>query len=109
MLHHVEAIAAADVGPVAVEDRALIVAAGAGPTSVVLEAAGEVVERLAIVGEDLIELADWNVADPLPRLGAIVADRDAAILPLPHAIGILRVDPDGVIVAVSSGGDAADG
>src|SRR5689334_13836614 len=109
MLYYVKTIAAADVGPVAVEDRALVVAAGAGPTSVVLKTAGKVVERLAIVGKNLVELADRNVADPLPGFAAIVADRNPAILPLPHAIRILRINPHGVVVAVSGGGDAADG
>src|SRR5262249_56378818 len=66
VLHDVEATAAADVGPIRVEDGALVVAAGAGPASVVLESAGEVVEGLGIIGEDLIELAERDVADPFP-------------------------------------------
>ena len=105
MVDHVESVAAAHVGPVAVEDAALVVAAGPGPASVVLQAAREVVERLAVVGEHLVELADRDVADPFPVFGAIVADGDAAVLSLPDAVGILGIDPHGVIVAVGGGRD----
>src|SRR5258708_3281304 len=109
VIDDVEAVAAADHSPVVVRDSAATRAAGSGPSPVVLQAALDPIERQPIVGVDLVKLADRDVRDELPVLGAIVGDRDAAVLADPDAVGIFRVDPNSVVIAVDTRCDAAPG
>src|SRR5690242_1119397 len=78
-----------------------------GPRAVVLQATHHVIERHAIVGMNLVELADRDVVNGFPRLAAIVTDRNAAVLSLPHPFRILRIEPERVKVDVSAAGDRA--
>ena len=108
ILLSVEAVAAADAEPVGVQDadvRAL--PARPAPRPVVLQAAAHVV-RLPHVGADRVELADGHRRDEVPRVTAVVADVEAAVVPVHHVAGVLRIDPDGVMVAVREVLDLAE-
>src|SRR6185369_16555771 len=109
VIGHVEAVASGDQRPVVVIDRAGAGSARTGPTAVILQTAREVVEGFAIIRVDLVILPDGDIADELPGFATVVRDRNAAVLPLPDAAGILGVYPHRVIVAVGAGGDEPPG
>src|ERR1700683_1054749 len=96
----VEPIAKRHDGPIAVLDAALAGAAGGGKHTVILQASGYVVERLFVVRIDVIELRRRVSIQRLPRFRAIVGHGDLPVVRLPDAIVILRIDPDGMMVAV---------
>ena len=54
----------------------------------------------------LVELTERQVAHRLPALAAIVGNGHAAVLPLPHASRVERVDPQRVVVGVHAAGAA---
>ena len=56
-----------------------------------------------LVGGHVIELRRRLVQDAGPRSGAVEADDGAAVVALDHPIGVARVDPQGVVVAVRRG------
>jgi hypothetical protein len=69
------------------------------------KSAHHVIKRAAIVGVNLVELAQRNVVDRFPRFAAVVSDRDAAVLSVPHSFRVLRIEPERVKVDVRAAGD----
>src|SRR5205807_5404839 len=90
---------------VVLNPRRLARAARPRPRAVVLQTAHHVVERLPVVGVNLVELPCGEVVDDLPVLAAVHRDGDAAVLPLPHTLRVLRVEPEGVEVDVRAPAD----
>ena len=96
----VEAVAALHGDPVLVADAGgLQAGAGAAPGVVVLQAAADAVGLLEIVG-DFVELAERDVVQVAPVAAAIPGHPDAAVVAVEDVVGIRRVDPDGVDIAV---------
>src|SRR6266581_3458043 len=62
------------------------------PRVVVLQAAAQHV-RGVVVGRHHVELPDREVVQEPPALGAVLRDIHTAVVPLDHAVGVLRVDP----------------
>ena len=60
--------------------------------------------RVAHVDADLVELTDRQVAQLVPVVGAVPADRNAAIAGQDQVVGVRRIDPERVVVQVDSGG-----
>ena len=85
--------------PVVAPDFAVIAAAGNRDRRIVLLRAVHVI-RIARVGGHVIELRGRLIVLPGPALAAIQADCHAAIVAGNHAPGVLRIDPQSVIVAV---------
>src|SRR5207248_45588 len=78
--------------------------AGAAPAAVVLQAAVDVV-GLAHVHADRVELGDGQAAaDRLPVLALGPGDEQAAVVPQQQVLGVLGVDPQGVVVGVPGAG-----
>ena len=71
------------------------------PGAVVLQTAAEVVGLLAVGGE-LIELPDGQRVQEAPVLGAVSAEKHAAVVALNHAVGIFRVNPERVMVGMNA-------
>ena len=106
MIEDVEAVAKVNHPPIVVHDSAgLASAAGPGPGAVVLQTAHHVIEWLAIVRMNLIELPKRDVVHRLPRLAVVVRDGKAAIFRDPQTLRILRIAPECVIVDVNFPGD----
>ena len=98
------AVAAPHVVPVAGPDPLVGPGVrGAAPGAVVLEAAAHVV-GFAVVDADLVELRERQVRQLAPVVGAVPADRDAAIATEDEVVGVRRVDPERVVVGVDLGG-----
>ena len=96
-----EAVAADGDVPVVVGDA--VGAGGARRTAegeVVLGAAVDVVERLVVVDGDLVELGDRQVGEELPGGAAVTGLVQAAVTADQQAVGVVRVDPHGVVVDV---------
>src|SRR6185437_8184965 len=93
----VAALAAANVVPVIVRDSAFLAARAAQRGSILLRATNAIREvggRL-----DVIELSACLVFRS-PRLAAVIADRRATVVRFDHSLGVVRCDPQIVIVAV---------
>ena len=90
---------APDGVPIVAANLAAIAAAGNGHGGIILLRAVDVV-RGPRVGDDVVELRGGLVVLARPRIAAIEADRDAAVVRGNHALRILRIDPETVIVAV---------
>src|SRR6266478_2988328 len=67
------------------------------PRVVVLETAAQHV-RVVIVGRHHVELPDRQIVQEAPALGTVLGDVHAAVVPLNHAVGVLRVDPERMMV-----------
>ena len=80
--------------------EALRVRDGPPKLKVVLRAAVNVVERLRVVGRDVIELRDWQVLFEIPVRAAIVTLINAAVATNQVMIGVGGIDPDFVVVDV---------
>src|SRR6185312_129781 len=102
----VVALVAAHRVPVAPRDLAVITSAGDGDGAAVLLARIDPVGE-AVVGGEVIELAGRLVVPTAPRAAAVDGDRRALVGPLGDMAGILRVDPDRVII-VAAGASAKD-
>ena len=76
------------------------VARRAAPGVVVLEAAAQLV-GVVRVGRHHVELTDRQVVEEAPRLATGGGHVRAAVVPLDHAVGVLRIDPQGVVVHVN--------
>src|SRR5262249_27818345 len=97
----IEAVPAVDDLPVLVSDTVLRQgAAGATPTTVVLKAAADVI-GLFIVQALFVKLADGDGVQEIPSLAAVVAPVNAAVTAGDHVVGIGRVDPHGVKIAMN--------
>src|SRR5262249_48139755 len=73
--------------------------ARAVPTSVVLQTAANVI-RFSHVSRDGVELRRRDVVDELPRRALVVTDIQSAVV-ADHQMGaVLRINPDGVMIAV---------
>ncbi len=101
--HRGEAVAAAQVLPVAVLDAAGRFARPA-PGAVVLQAAVDPV-RLRVVHADAVELRERQPVTQPPLGAAVVGDVDAAVGAGHHVRGVARVDPQGVVVGVDPPAD----
>ena len=96
-----EAVAPLRDEPVLVPDAVDVV----GPRrpaegGVVLRAAVDVVEGLRVVDRDPVELRHREVRLELPRRAAVPRLVDAAVVAVQEVVGVLRVDPEGVVVDV---------
>src|SRR5262249_15937978 len=81
---------------------------GAAPSIVVLEAGAEVVRSL-IVLSDRIELLNGQIVGITPGACTIGGDIHAAIVAINHAVRILGVNPERVMIYVDAPGCAAPG
>src|SRR5262249_4593733 len=70
---------------------------------VVLCPAVDVVERPVVVNGDVVELRHRQIADELPVASAVETLVDAAVAANEIVIGVLRVDPDAVVVDMLPG------
>src|SRR5689334_2250452 len=93
------ALAAADLIPVLLADRPAIGAARDAHRAVVLLRAADLVGNVR-GGDDVVELGRGLVVLAGPGGAAVVADVGAAVVAVDHAIGIVRRDPEPVVVAV---------
>jgi hypothetical protein len=101
--HAVEAVAAADVDPVGVEDAFLGEgAAGPHPVEVVLQAAADAIGR-ALVDGDPVELAGRHPRQVFPALASVDATIGAAVGAQQQPFGVAGVDGQGVKVGVDLG------
>ena len=99
----VVAVAVAHEAPVIGQDALRFTrAVGPEPVAVVLQAAAKEVERLAIVGVHLVELRQRKRLRKAPVGPHVVAHRDTAVVHLPHARRVQRIDPDAVVIAVDA-------
>ena len=80
-------------------DRAVAGLAGQGKRGVVLLGAIDLV-RVLIVSDHMIELRRWLVVDAGPGLATVEADVCASVVAFDHAVGVVRVDPEILVVAV---------
>jgi hypothetical protein len=97
----VEPVAALDHEPVLVHDPVLRPRPRrAAEREVVLRTAVDVVERPALVARHVVKLGDGQVRFVSPVRGPVEALVDPAVAPDEVVLGILRVDPDLVIVDV---------
>ena len=95
-----EAVARAHIVPVARADP--LVRQGVGgraPGAVVLQPAAHVI-GIAHVDADLVELAERQVAELIPVVGAVPADRDAAVSGQNQVVRVRGIDPERVVVEV---------
>ena len=74
--------------------------AGDGGASAILLRAVHDVRKL-VVGDDMIELCGWLVVPGAPGLAAVEADGSALIRSENHAVGILGIDPDLVVIVTA--------
>ena len=102
----VVALVAADRVPVAHVRRAIIAAAGDPDGAAVLLPRIDPV-REAVVGREVIELAGRLVVPAAPAAAAVDRDCGALVGAFGHASGILRVDPDRMVI-VAAGAAAED-
>ena len=95
-----EAVAIGGLVPVLVSNavkRARV--GGAAPGIVVLEATADVV-RIAHVVADRVELAEGQVVEHAPVGGPVPGRGDAAVAPEDEVVGVVRVDPECMMVDV---------
>src|SRR6185312_15054486 len=105
-----------DVGIAGREDGILAVAAGrhrpvegaiagggTAPGVIVLQATAEVVGGF-VAGRHHVELLDGDGIEEAEVLAGVVGKVDAAIVALDDAVGVVGINPDGVIVAVGASG-----
>jgi len=91
---------AANREPVAIGDYAIVAAAwDGGGAAILLRGVGNVGKL--VVGDDVIELASGLVEPIAPGFAAVEADSGALIDAENHALRILRIDPENVIVIAS--------
>src|SRR6185295_19368571 len=97
----VKTVAAADAKPIGIRDSVLKAArlAWTTPRAVVLQTAVYVI-RLTHVHSDRVELRGGNRIHKLKRRALIVADVQAAVVSDHQVVGVVGIDPDGVVVAV---------
>ena len=95
----------ADRVPVAERDLAVVAAAGDAGRAALLLAAVDPVGKL-VVGDDVIELGRRLVVPGTPGLAAVDGDDRALVAGEQDDVGIVGIDPDGVIVVAA--GRAAD-
>src|SRR5216684_1210974 len=107
MIDDVKPVAAADVAPLVVQNSTGASPAGPAPGAIVLQPSLYVIKRRTVIGVNLIKLPDRNVKDCFPVLGAVVRNRETAILSNPNAVRIFRIHPHRMIVAVDSSCDAS--
>ena len=99
-----EAVAAADVVPVAGADAGAVERARrAADRPVVLRAAADVVERPRVVGRHAVELRQRQVGEVPPRLHAVVGLVEAAVVADDDVVGVDRVEHDLVVIDVHAG------
>ena len=101
-----EAVAAVEIFPTAVGDAARI-GAVAGPGAVVLQAAIDLI-RVLVVDADVIEFRNRQGLVLGPAIGPVGADPQATVITDHHVLGVGRVDPHGVVVAVRALGDGRE-
>ena len=95
-----EAVAEAHLLPVQVADAAVLPnRRRAAPTAVVLQAAVDVIGHVA-VDSHVIELRQRQIGAEAPRMTAVLARVDAAVVAEHHAARVLRVDPQRVMIGV---------
>src|SRR5205814_1605932 len=100
-------LAAADTVPVREGDAVAAQAvAGRGARADVLHRPGHAIGH-AVVGGDVVELADRQRRS-VPGLAAAGRDIDAAVVAVDHPPGVLRIDPEIVMVAVMSAFDLVE-
>src|SRR5437016_11759789 len=97
--HNKAALAAAGDKPIFAADHAGIGATGDADIRIVLLRPINVIWE-CIVHSDMIELRSWLVVLGRPRFAAIGRDIDAAIIRITDPMGILRIDPETVMVSV---------
>ena len=97
--HNKAALAAAGDKPIFASDHAGIGAAGDANVRIVLLRPINVIWE-CIVHSDMIKLRSWLVVLGRPRFAAVGGDIDAAIVCVGNPIGILRIDPEPVMVSV---------
>ena len=96
-----EAVAVLGHEPVLVQDAVL----GTGPRRsaeriVVLQSAVDVIERRRVVGVDVVVLRERQVREEGPGRGAIKRAVEAAVVADQQVAGVVRIDPDDVVVDV---------
>src|ERR1700756_186062 len=89
----------AGIGAVAEGDGAPDGGAGRRDRGVVLLRGVDAIGIL-VVGVDAIELRRWLVVDRRPGLPTVAAYAGAAVVAFDHPVGIGRIDPEIVVVAV---------
>src|SRR5258708_32533294 len=102
MINDVKPVAAADVAPLVVQNSTGACPAGPAPGAIVLQASLYVIKRRAVIGVNLVKLPDRDVEDRFPVLGAIVRDRQPAVLSNPNAARLFPFPPHPVVHAVVS-------
>ena len=86
--------------PVAERNGTEIAAAGGANRATLLLSAIDPVRKL-VVGDDVIELRGWLVVPGTPCLAAVHSDGRALVHRQRDDVGILRIDPDRVIVVAA--------
>src|SRR4029077_1276239 len=97
----VTAFAAADGGPIAAIDVAVIGAGGDADGGIVLLRAVDAIEEI-VVGGDVVELGGGLIVLRSPIFAGVNADGGAAVVTVDHAGRIVGIDPQSVVVAVRS-------
>jgi len=103
----VAAFAAAHGVPIALEDRSVIAARANAERRVVLLRAVDAILKV-VVGGDVVKLRGRLIVLRSPVFAAVDADGGAAVVAVDHAIGIVGIDPESVIVAMG-GIEACEG
>src|SRR6185437_15041812 len=88
--------------------RAGAAARGAAPAAVVLQADADVV-RGVVIHVDRVALFQGEVGGMNPMLAAVLGEVDASVVALDHAIRVLRVHPERMVVAVERGARGRNG
>ena len=107
ILRGVEAVAAADGGPIGVGNLALPPPRRAAPGAVVLEAGTDVVREAHVVTDD-VGLSDWERVQEFPIAAFVPCLRHAAVVADDHVTGIGGIDPHRVMVDVNADRRVAD-
>src|SRR5439155_27034431 len=103
-----EALAAADDEPVVLADAfGGQRVHGAAPRAVVLNAAAHVIRRREIV-VDVIELRERDAVQRGEVLRAVVRHLKAAVAAAQHALRVLWIDPQRLMIAVNVSSDGAE-
>src|SRR5208282_5960779 len=93
------AFAAADSVPIAGENCAVVAARADADGRVVLLRAVDAVLKI-VVGGDVVELRGGLVVLRGPVFAAVDADGGAAVVAVDHAIRVVGIDPESVMIAV---------
>ena len=96
--HRVPGFAPADAVPIAEADAPLQTVARPARAAEILHAPHDAV-RHRVVGVHMIKLGDGQRRGE-PRLAAVAAEIDAAVVGVDHPVGVFRVDPHVVVIAV---------